>query len=120
MVKRRKRLGRPLLRASVGVATVSFIACTGTPKVEQGPVGNLRPVESPLLTQPVSPRHGGREVFAGTADERYGVLRRWIEQGAPWPERYILKRTRSEEEFNFQVWRNQAFRRVEFRHFFQI
>jgi hypothetical protein len=41
----------------------------------------ITPVASPLLTQPVAPQHGGREVFAGTADPRYGLLRRWIEEG---------------------------------------
>jgi len=39
------------------------------------------PIESPLLTRPVSPGHGGREVFAGMADPRYVLLRRWIESG---------------------------------------
>ena len=38
-------------------------------------------VQSPLLTQPVSPQHGGREVFNGTADPRYVLLRRWVESG---------------------------------------
>lgn len=39
------------------------------------------PPQSPLLTQPVNPLHGGREVFHGRADPRYGQLKLWIELG---------------------------------------
>lgn len=36
---------------------------------------------SPILSEPVNPGHGGREVFEGTADARYASLRRWLENG---------------------------------------
>lgn len=41
------------------------------------------PDRSPLSEQPVSPNHGGREVFSGRADPRFVVLRNWIISGTP-------------------------------------
>lgn len=44
-------------------------------------IDSRSPIQSPLLTKPLSPGHGGREVFAGNADPRYVLLRRWVESG---------------------------------------
>jgi hypothetical protein len=42
-------------------------------------VDPLDPAASPVLLQPLDPLHGGAEVFHGANDERYTLLRRWIE-----------------------------------------
>lgn len=42
-------------------------------------VDPIDPAASPVLLQPIDPRHGGAEVFHGQNDERYVALRRWIE-----------------------------------------
>lgn len=38
----------------------------------------LNPLESPLLTQPRDPMHGGRDVFRGSDDSRHVRLLNWI------------------------------------------
>ena len=40
----------------------------------------LTPVESLLLQKPLDRNHGGREVFLGVSDLRYGLLKDWIER----------------------------------------
>lgn len=39
----------------------------------------LDPAASPILLHPLDPTHGGAEVFHGANDERYTLLRRWVE-----------------------------------------
>ena len=39
----------------------------------------LEPAASPILLNPLNPAHGGAEVFHGANDERYTLLRRWVE-----------------------------------------
>ena len=43
-------------------------------------VDPLTPVESLLLQKPLDRNHGGREVFLGVSDLRYGLLKGWIER----------------------------------------
>ncbi|MSP72516.1 MAG: hypothetical protein EXR76_10115 [Myxococcales bacterium] len=43
-------------------------------------VDPLTPVESLLLQKPLDRNHGGREVFLGVSDPRYGLLKDWIER----------------------------------------
>jgi hypothetical protein len=62
MDPRRPRKGKPLLLATAGLATISFVACSEP----RAPVGNLRPPDNPPPDYPVGNLRAPDEVDAGT------------------------------------------------------